>query len=138
MIRTDKGWIVRRGVILCESPVGCSHEAANREVETWRTVLPLVVPIGRKLHDLVGLAGVTQDMGKRSVNFRRSLSAFLVGVPAGIGKTGQHDAVLDPREVGFVPAEPDDGPYGPGNKKKPVRKSTRESSKALRQERCDG
>ena len=43
--RLDEIEIVRRRVILRKRSPYAAHQATDREIEAWRTVLPLIVPI---------------------------------------------------------------------------------------------
>src|SRR5579863_8985533 len=58
LLRLDEVEIVSRGVILRKSPPHTPHQTADWEIETGRTVLSLVVPIGRELQNLVRLTEV--------------------------------------------------------------------------------
>jgi len=45
---------------------------------------------------VIGLTRMSQNVGKCPVDFCSSPSAFLVGVAAGVSKTGEYEPVPDP------------------------------------------
>src|SRR5271168_891879 len=107
-LRGNEIQIVRRGVVLGEFSMGCPRQTAHRQIETWRTILPLVIPVRRKLANLMRFSRVIQQMQDCAVNFRVATPGFFVRKPSPVANTGEHQAVPNFRRNLFVPAQPSD------------------------------
>ena len=118
--RTHKGEVISGCMILGIAPVGRSHETADRQVETGRAVLPLIVTVWGKIHDFIILTGMLQDMGDCPIYVRVSPAALLVGGFSRITHAGRHQTVLYFVDPFFIQAEPCNGTDRSGNKKKSV------------------
>ena len=131
------GWmkfeIVGRSVILRKGSPNAPHQAADREIEARRAVLPLVIAVGRELQNLRRFAAVAQNMRRRPVNLGISPAALLVMESARVSDAGQHQSVADAPARFAVSREPGDGADRSGNKQKPIRVAKIPSGQKLRQ-----
>ena len=85
--------IVGGAVVFRVFAVGCPHQAADRQIEARRAILPLVVPIGDERPDAVGHLIVTQDMRDDAVDRGVPSPALFVGHAACIAEAGKDKAV---------------------------------------------
>src|SRR5439155_12652271 len=84
------------------------HEAANRQIETGRAVLPLVVAIGEEVLDLVAISRMPENVLERPVYLRITPAAPLVSRVAGVADAGEDQAVLDLGDAILVSSQPCD------------------------------
>src|ERR1700734_3644270 len=91
----DKLEIVGRSVVLRKSTPYAPHQAAHREIETWRAVLPLVITVRREFHNLRGLDVVSENMRRCPVNLCITQAALLVVKTGLISDARQNQPVPD-------------------------------------------
>ena len=87
--------IISRSVILRKAAPNAPHQAANREIEAGRAVLPFVVTIRGELQNLGGFALVAQNMRRGPVDRGTSAAALLVMESTCVPDARQNQPVLD-------------------------------------------
>ena len=82
--------VVSGSVVLRELAVTRPHQAADRQIETGGTVLPLIVAIREEIDDLVCQPRLPQDVWHGAIDHRITAPAPFVGKGPGITHRGQH------------------------------------------------
>src|SRR6266446_2251753 len=86
-----------------------AHQAANRKIETRRTVLALIVAGWGEIQDFHGFTLVPQHVLGDSVDLRVALAALLVMKPSRVSDAGQNQAVVNAGRAFTVSRQPGDG-----------------------------
>src|SRR5437899_1144051 len=105
--------------------VRSARKATYRKIETRRTILALIIPIGREVCSPIRLAGVLQDVRDGAIDVSVALAATLVGERPGITETAEHESVPNGRNLCLIAAEPRNRTNSSWNEKEAVRESTR-------------
>jgi hypothetical protein len=100
--------VVSGGVVLRELAVPGAHQAADREIEPGRAVLPLVVTIREEIDHLVRQSRLPQDVRHGVINYRIAAPAAFIRKRPNIAYAGHHQAVLYFAHMGLVAGQPGD------------------------------
>src|SRR5271168_3363104 len=109
MRRMDEVKVVGRSVIFGKTTPGSPHQTADGKIETRRTILPLVITVGREFQNRGGFVLLAQDVSGHPVDFRLSSAAFLIMKWAIVTKTCKHQTVPDTSGRLLISSEPRDG-----------------------------
>lgn len=115
-----------------------SHKTTNRQIETGRAELPLIVTVGREGNDFIGIAGVFQSLNDGSIDLGITSPAPLVGDLSAVTHTRQYQAMLDFANRRLIAAQPSNRADRPRNEKETVGISSRARAKSSGQERGKG
>src|SRR5438309_3912733 len=116
-----KSQIVGGRVILRKLAPHASHQTADGEVEPRRAELPLIIPVGGELTNLVRDVTVPENVRDGAVDLGVATAALLVMKTARVADAGQHESVLDAGELTLVAREPTDRTNRSWNEEEPVR-----------------
>src|SRR5690606_18549284 len=96
------------------------HETTDREIETRRAVLALVVTVGFEVLHRVCVAAVAQYVLGGTVDVRVAAAAAFVREATAVADAGDDQPMPYARRRRFVAGEPDDGADRPGDEQEPV------------------
>src|SRR5215467_6419878 len=102
-----------------------TRKASHRQIDTRRTVLALVMPIGIKFTNLIVSARMLEDVNGRAVDFSIAPPALLVSKFPRLSHVDEHEPIFDSRDLILVAPPPSDRPDGSRNEDKSIRVSER-------------
>jgi hypothetical protein len=82
--------------------------------------LPLVIAVRGKFQDSGVWPQLAEDVKCNPVDLCIALAAPLIGQWASVSNTGEHEAMLDPRNPGFVHGQPGNCPNSAGDEEESI------------------
>ena len=110
-----------------------ARERADREIETRRAILPLVVAVRSEVAQAVLLAALGQHVDRGAIDLGIAAAASLVSQHPGVADASGDQAVRDARRLLLVQCQPGDRTDGPGHEEKPVGVARRGAREQARQ-----
>src|SRR6266542_3327962 len=98
--------------------MAAAHQRSDAQAKPRGVVLPLVVPVRKKVDDLVRGASGGEHVRGRSIDIGVPSNGALVGEEMIIAEAGERQPVLDALRLLTVLCEPGDGPDRAGRVKK--------------------
>src|SRR6516162_1035969 len=131
----QQGEIIGRTVVFRVLAVGRPHQATDRQIETGRAILPLVVAIGDERRDAVWHLIVMEYVGDDVIDRGVPSPPLFISYATWIAKAGKHETMSDAPDLILVAGEPGERPDRAGDEQKAITMARRKRLDVSRKHR---